>query len=148
MSQNTRIQTQDELSKIVIDQLHRSTLNLSSQCFETKKLCVITLTALVTIFLGLKNNEYIIWVPVMISVITLFFFIIDVSLYYYQVSLSVLMAKEENKIYSRNTISPVPDRTKKYQHPLRKAIFNPSQIFYWILIIAPILFLCLYLCLS
>lgn len=128
---------QDELSKIQIDQLHKATLNFSNQCFETKKLCVVALTSVVTVFFGLNKKEefgdYCCELAVFLIAVTFLFFVVDSTLCFYQSSLRTRMIEEENQIYKRNKIKDLRTPLKKINW--MKAALNKSNLFYLLILI-------------
>ncbi len=128
----------DALTKIQIDQLHKSTLNFSNQSFEIKKLWVVTLTALGTIVFGLGNFDFSsenisLYCGLSFS-ITLVFWMLDGYTYYYQKKLRYQMIEEEHKIYQRHdmdcNLCPFSGKPTIWN-----AAFNPSQRIYHILIV-------------
>lgn len=123
-----KIKILDELSKIQIEQLHNTTLSISKQSFEVKKLYIITLTALISIF-SFKNITILFFSCL---VVTFLFYIVDSFLYHYQRNLRNNMITEENKIYERNGIDQLNFRKSLSKIELSSAFFNSSQVSYYI----------------
>lgn len=128
-----KIKILDEMSKVQIEQLHNTTLNISKQSFEIKKLCILTLAGVITISLKKETplpNHLIYFLGV---IITILFYIIDAFTYNYQRGLRNKMIIEENEIYKRNYLKNRKKELDKLSLP--EAFFNSSQILYYILIV-------------
>lgn len=48
---------EDELDWVVVDQLHKATLQMSNNCFEFKKICVGLIGAVLAILVKLNDNQ-------------------------------------------------------------------------------------------
>lgn len=131
----------DEQSKITIDQLHKTVLNISSQCFEIKKICIITLTTISTLIKAFIKNPSTFEIILFCFFITILFFIVDAFMYYYQKSLRRLMILEENKIYERHDIEKQNFRKEGDKPDIFYSFFNKSQTLYYILILIFIVFM-------
>jgi len=138
LDDNRKIEIQDELSKIQIDQLHKATMTFSSQSFEVKKFCIVAITTVSTIILGAGKS--VLAVCFSIIIITLLFYTLDAFTYYYQRVLRKRMIEEENAIYTRNAISDM--RSALDATSWGNAFFNKSHFMYYTI---SIIFIALFL---
>lgn len=131
------VQIADELDRIQIEQLHRATLNFSSNSLETKKLCVTAEVAVCTLLAGIyKDNlqNFIRVAQLMGVLIPLLFYSVDVVLYFYQDRLRENMMKLENQIRKRHHLQLCCGSSSKAFSRLARSFFNGSQIMYFGLI--------------
>ena len=136
---------EDELARNNIDQLHKLVLQLSSNCFETKKLCatvIVGVATLVATFTG-KELDISLWVGA--AIVTMLFWILDAQSYYYQEKLRArmkILAETRARLHAPQiTVDgvgmPLEERRETW-NPWRRAIHavcNPSMAFYWILLV-------------
>ena len=122
----------DSLNKIQIEQLHKATLNFSSNSLETKKLCITAEVAAFTLLTGLYTDKTFTEIA---SVIRLFgiliptlFYFVDVVLYFYQDKLREQMLIEADKMRIRHALEPkgIEDRKPR----VFRSFFNGSQLMY------------------
>lgn len=125
----------DEQNKKAIEQLHATTLNISGQSFQIKKLCIVTLTSVSAFFKATNVSGTLLSLASFGIVITLLFYIVDSFMYYYQRNLRKTMIEEENKIYKRNHIKQKNYRKELKNTDYSSAFFNLSHTLYYILII-------------
>ena len=124
----------NELKKIQIAQLHNATLNISNNSLETKKLVVTTITAVCTILIGLYKEhiyEQMNLLLALIFIIVMLFYIVDVCFYFYQDRLRENIDKKMNDIYREYQLKEI--KLDKYEHRVRRSIFNYSQILYFLM---------------
>jgi len=119
---------EDEIDRRSIEQLHESTLQISNQCFEYKKLCVTVLGVIVAALLKLSESATLTDIAVICLAIGVGFWCCDSIAYYYQKSNRVLMGKLTVAIKERNGIE-VGNASVQGLSWL-KAIFNPSMALY------------------
>lgn len=123
---------EDELDWVVVDQLHKATLQMSNNCFEFKKICVGLIGAVLAILVKLNDNQLThsyFFIPLLICV---GFWIADSSAYYFQRKTRSNMNKKLYAIACRNSI-------ENYQYDEIKvsyfgAIFNSSMFLYYSLV--------------
>ncbi|WP_156896003.1 hypothetical protein [Vibrio ezurae] len=118
----------NEIDRISIEQLHESTLQISNQCFEYKKLCVTVIGVIVTALLKFSESSSLTEIAFICLVIVLGFWCCDSIAYYYQKSNRILMGKLTIGIKERHGIevSTAPAQGLSWF----KAIFNPSMALY------------------
>ena len=151
-----RIDIQDELDKINIDQLHRATLNFSKNCLEVKKLCVTAEIAVLTLLAGLYyevwqstsieadalsaiEDELRILISIFSITIPALFYFVDVGFYYYQDKLRDKMNALHCAIKKRHGIIDNTTETETASHRFFKSLFNGSQVLYLIMILIAII---------
>jgi hypothetical protein len=134
---------EDDLARLSIDQLHEVVLQLSGNCFETKKLCatiIVSATTLVATFLNKQLDASLFWGG---GFIALFFWLLDAQSYYYQDKLRAhmkilakgLALRQALKLTIQGVGMPLTDRREQWS-PRRRALhaaFNASMIFYLLL---------------
>ena len=124
---------QDELDKLVVEQLHKATLNFSAESQETKKLCVTLVAAIFTLLAAfsktvLRNLEInSIWIALLCASIPLLFWVVDTVTYYYQKKLRYQMQDKLNAIRKRYAI-PIENNEKKAS--VFRSFFNSSNLMY------------------
>lgn len=92
---------EDEIDWNTVEQLHESTLKISSMCFEYKKLCVGLISVAVGAMFKLEIQDFLF---VVIMVITFGFWFCDATAYFYQKKNRDLMQDLLDKIVIRNGI--------------------------------------------
>jgi hypothetical protein len=121
----------DELDKTDIDQLHKAVLQISSNCFELKKLCATVLVSagtLISTFLGWHLNQALLGGG---FIVTAFFWVLDAQSFYYQRKLRDRMDLLNNNIRGRGGMQGSIAsglRVGKW-----RSMFNESMAFYLIL---------------
>lgn len=151
-TKNIKKETEDDLDKIQIDQLHKAVLGFSSQSFEIKKFCVtIEISACTLVSTIFKNNFiekddiFILIIKLISFFIPALFCLLDISTYYYQDKLRKKIFEIENNIRERHNISR--KNNKRFERKssgdrifrLCRSIFNASNIIYLVLIIVALL---------
>ena len=124
---------QDELDKLVVDQLHKATLNFSEESQETKKLCVTLVAAIFTLLAAfsktlsssLEINS--VWIALLCASIPLLFWVVDTVTYFYQKKLRYQMQDRLNAIRNRYAI---PEENKETQACVFRSFFNSSNLMY------------------
>lgn len=128
----------------IIDQLHNAVSQLSSFCFEIKKFFITTLFIVLTfatIFTQKKLDPSLFLIT---YIITLCFWFLDSTAYYYQVKLRIKMDERFNKVreFEVEKINENEQDTienSRATHPLCKrlisSIINHSMWIYGILVI-------------
>ncbi len=118
----------DELDWSSVEQYHESTMQISNQCFEYKKLCVGALGIIIAAMLKLGTDT----TPLLLSLTCLFisigFWMCDTIAYYYQRVNRQKILNLQTKISNRNTgesIAP-PILSNSWS----AAIFNKSMLLY------------------
>ena len=139
---------QDELDNKSIDQLHEVVLQLSSNCFELKKLCATLVVAASTLIITFAEKVS----PIQIStpkaiilidlLIVVLFWILDSLSFYYQQKLRLRMRDKAQEIVNRSLNVPtqvdgvgMPADTnigKSIFDISIKALFNRSMTFYFL----------------
>lgn len=122
---------EDEIDWVSVKQLHESTLHISNQCFEYKKLCVGIIGVLAAALFKLKLGT-----PMSLSVISgvcavigIGFWCCDSIAYFYQKSNRILMNEITSKIKARNM--PCELSSDKVKKSWVKAFLNPSMSLYF-----------------
>jgi len=124
---------QDDLDKLVVDQLHKATLNFSAESQETKKLCVTLVATIFTLLAAfsktvLRNLEInSIWIALLCASIPLLFWIVDTVTYYYQKKLRYQMQDRLNAIRKRYAI---PEEKSEKRANVFRSFFNSSNLMY------------------
>jgi hypothetical protein len=144
---------EDSFDKNEIEQLHKAVLGLSNQSFELKKFCITILvsacTLATTIFRDSINTySFLTAIKAIVLLIPIFFYLVDISTYYYQDKLRKDMFDIENKIRNRNSLTLKTDdrfsnRNNKKLRRLCKSFLSVSNIIYWGLIVFAIIFIIL-----
>ena len=144
MADNDHIQVQDELDKASIDQLHAVVLQLGSNCFESKKLCVTVLISASVLITSFTRNQLDVSFFVGGSMVSLFFWFLDSYSYYYQEKLRARMKVLAESIAGRHTpivgiegvgmpLSELREKRGRLRRTLHSA-FNSSMAFYAVLL--------------
>lgn len=92
---------QDELDWKLLDQLHAAVAQISSFCFEVKKFCVTTLFVVLTLMTRLTEDKLDDSVFVAGLLISVCFWFLDSTAYYYQVKLRGTMEAIRARLSSR-----------------------------------------------
>ncbi|WP_216611343.1 hypothetical protein [Vibrio jasicida] len=123
---------EDEVDWLSVEQLHESTLQISNQCFEYKKLCVGVIGVLVAALLKLGDSgpASLTVIAAVCAIISVGFWLCDSTAYYYQKSNRHHMNELIRKIKDRNTISS-DSSEKRNTNSWRKAFFNRSMSLYF-----------------
>ena len=116
-----------------IDQLENAILQFSKNTLTTKKICATLLVGMVTIILKLTDNELdnAIYIGGLSTILV--FWLIDSNSYYYQRKLRIKMSKlvhalEEHKVLDGYGMPLGKNENASW----KKALFNESQIFYYL----------------
>ncbi|HTW16726.1 MAG TPA: hypothetical protein VMF51_16445 [Nocardioides sp.] len=133
--------TADTLDKEQIDQLHAATLQVSSNCFELKKLCATVIVAAGTLIALLSNRELNQAIFVGGLVVVAVFWCADAQSYYIQVKLRARMKEllrdrvkrvPELSSYASDGVGlPVEDQPAHW-HRVLHAFFNASMLYYFL----------------
>lgn len=112
---------EDELEWKLIDQLHGAVSQLSGFCFETKKFCITTLFAVLAFITKFTNEKLDSSLFITVAIITVVFWFLDSTSYFYQVKLRGRMQKAQKQLIENNKEqpSPTPDETPEYIAPSR-----------------------------
>ena len=137
---------QDELDWKLLDQLHGVVIQISSFCFETKKLCVAIEFVVLTLLAKFTKDSLDHSIFVAAIVIPICFWFLDATGYFYQVKLRGTMEAirqrlallESNPLVTAQGTQIIkPDRSSS---PLLKrlgnAVFNHSMWLYAVLLAA------------
>jgi hypothetical protein len=135
---------QDELDWKLLDQLYGVVAQISSFCFETKKFCVTTEFVVLTLMAKFTEDQLDHSIFVAALVISVCFWFLDATAYFYQVKLRGMMESIRQQISSRELVSLVtaggtriiaPERANapRYRRILDAAI-NHSMWLYAVLI--------------
>jgi len=118
----------DELDWSSAQQYHESTMQISNQCFEYKKLCVGALGLIITAMLKLGHGT----TPLLLSLTCLFisigFWMCDATAYYYQRTNRQKILDLQTKISNRHTGDS--NKSPALPNSWRAAIFNKSMLLY------------------
>lgn len=118
----------DELDWTEIQQLHAATLQMSSMCFEYKKLCVTVVTATTTLWISLVHDPIYHSLFFLILLVVIGFWLADSTAYYYQRSVRRRIMEKMESIAVRNNIkSPGTD----IEISIRKSLLNESMALYY-----------------
>lgn len=131
MAEEYKKTCEDEIDFVEIQQLHEATLQISTSCFEFKKICVGLIGAAFAVLIKLSSNEInhsLFFVPLLLC---LGFWIADFTAYYYQRSTRNLMNKKLFSIASRNNIEN--RQSASITASWLKAAFNLSMSLYYVL---------------
>lgn len=118
----------NELDKTDIDQIHKAVLQISSNCFELKKLCATVLVSagtLLSTFLGWHINRALVCGGL---IITAFFWVLDAQSFYYQRKLRDRMDLLNNNIRGRSGLHG--SRANGLLVGKWQSLFNESMVFY------------------
>jgi hypothetical protein len=137
----------DDMDLMSIEQLHKVVLQLSSNCFELKKLCATILISAATLFATFSGWRLNYSIFNSGFVVTLFFWILDAQSYYYQEKLRSRMKILAERILRRRSsgshleidgvgavLTEQRENLKYYQRVLH-SLFNKSMVFYWLVMI-------------
>ena len=129
-----------------MDQLHGVVAQISSFCFETKKLCVTTEFIVLTLVVKFTTDALDHSIFVSALVVTICFWFLDATAYFYQVKLRGTMESIRERLASRESVVLVstqgtrfiaPDRAKSsWAKRVRQSAFNHSMWLYAVLMIA------------
>ncbi|TFZ45587.1 hypothetical protein E5C33_08895 [Stenotrophomonas maltophilia] len=144
----------DELDWKLFDQLHVAVSQFSGFCFEIKKFCVTTEFVVISLIATLtKSVDVSMFVAA--AVISVSFWILDATAYYYQVKVRGRMEEIRRDILKRSSlqegeseISEVIDIDRSKGDPaelLFKAIFNHSMWIYAIILFVNMVVFFLYM---
>lgn len=133
----------DEIDRLSIDQLHEAVLQLSSNCFELKKLCTLLLVSAGTLIAAFTDDKLDPSMFVAGVVITIFFWLLDSQSYYYQEKIRACMKTLAEGLAERHDTTvellgvgmPLSEERENWG-PLRRSVhaaLNPSMAFYGIL---------------
>ncbi|MCF5511886.1 MULTISPECIES: hypothetical protein [Pseudomonas] len=118
----------DELDWSSVEQYHESTMQISNQCFEYKKLCVGALGIIIAAMLKLGTDT----TPLLLSLTCLFistgFWMCDTTAYYYQRVNRQKILNLQTKISNRNTGESIAPPI--LPNSWNAAIFNKSMLLY------------------
>ncbi|MBT2298484.1 hypothetical protein [Pseudomonas fluorescens] len=118
----------DELDWSSVEQYHESTMQISNQCFEYKKLCVGALGIIIAAMLKLGTDT----TPLLLSLTCLFisigFWMCDTTAYYYQRVNRQKILNLQTKISNRNTGESIAPPI--LPNSWSAAIFNKSMLLY------------------
>ncbi|MGK0150233.1 hypothetical protein [Pseudomonas putida] len=118
----------DEIDWSSVEQYHESTMQISNQCFEYKKLCVGALGIIIAAMLKLGQGT----TPLLLSLTCLFisigFWMCDATAYYYQRVNRQKILDLQTKISNRNTGNATPSTV--LPNSWGAAIFNKSMLLY------------------
>lgn len=139
---------QDELDWKLLDQLYGVVAQISSFCFETKKLCVTTEFIVLTLVVKFTKDELDHSIFVTALVITLCFWFLDATAYFYQVKLRGTMEAIRERLAAREQIFLVTAQGSQVIAPERaasslttrvlRAAFNHSMWLYAVLLLADV----------
>lgn len=135
---------QDELDWKLLDQLYGVVAQISNFCFETKKFCVTTEFVVLTLMAKFTEDQLDHSIFVTALIISVCFWFLDATAYFYQVKLRGMMESIRRQISSRELVSLVtaggarviaPERANapRYRRVLDAAI-NHSMWLYTLLI--------------
>lgn len=137
---------QDELDWKLLDQLHGAVIQISSFCFEIKKFCVSTLFVVLTLLVRFTGDQLDASIFVTPLVVSLSFWFLDATGYYYQVKLRGTMDSIRDRLAAKERvqllISPgerfrVIESERVNEPPLLRVLhagFNHSMWIYGLLI--------------
>nr|PMI78055.1 hypothetical protein BCU37_20615 [Vibrio splendidus]PMJ93373.1 hypothetical protein BCU10_10520 [Vibrio splendidus]PMK54397.1 hypothetical protein BCT96_08240 [Vibrio splendidus] len=137
---NNRTKCSDEIDRAAIDQIFASTLQISNQCFEYKKLCVTVLGVIVAALLNIDKPTSFTSIAIIVMVIGIGFWLCDSIAYFYQKKNRSVMDRITHKIQDRHLIECVDEPSKPVSWYM--AIFNASMALYMYISICCIIVLC------
>lgn len=136
---------QDELDWKLMDQLHGAVAQISSFCFEIKKFCVTTLFVVMTLLVKFTSDKLDHSIFVAGLIITVCFWFLDATGYFYQVklrgtmeSIRTRLASPDDKSLLSVTGTPIIAASRSSASaPKRvfKAGFNHSMWLYLLLVL-------------
>ncbi|WP_131701682.1 hypothetical protein [Pectobacterium peruviense] len=118
----------DELDFSSINQYHESTMQISNQCFEYKKLCVGALGIIIAAMLKIGPETSLVQLSLTCLFITIGFWMCDTTAYYYQRVNRQKIHDIQKKISNRN--SGQNEVATQLKNSWAVAIFNKSMILY------------------
>ena len=130
----------DEIDRTAIDQIYESTLQISNQCFEYKKLCVTVLGVIVAALLKLGDPTSFSTISIIGLGIGVGFWLCDSIAYFYQKKNRSVMDKITRKIQHRNLIENIDTPIESVSWS--KAFFNASMALYMYISVICIVVLC------
>ena len=98
---------QDELDWKLLDQLYGVVAQISNFCFETKKFCVTTEFVVLTLMVKFTKDQLDHSIFVTALIISICFWFLDATAYFYQVKLRGMMESIRRQISSRGFLSLV-----------------------------------------
>ncbi|EKO3961195.1 hypothetical protein F2K62_002447 [Vibrio fluvialis] len=130
MSENVDNKTKcaDEIDRATIDQIFESTLQISNQCFEYKKLCVTVLGVIVAALLKIDTPTSFTTIAIVVMVIGIGFWLCDSIAYFYQKKNRSVMNKITHRIQDRHLIECTDEPSKPVGW--YAAILNTSMVLY------------------
>lgn len=142
-----KIKLKDEDLKLKeIDQLHAATIEFSKKCFEIKKVFATIFVALSTFLIKFNGNKINYKTFLILTLIIIFFWVIDAESYYYQEKLRRSMREIMNEIRSARNLRisdgvgiPLSEERKE-NNMLFRSFINSSQLMYIVLISVILLF--------
>jgi len=136
---------QDELNWKLLDQLHAAVVQISSFCFEIKKFCITTLFVVLTFLVKFTSEKLDHSIFLAGLLITICFWFLDATAYFYQVKLRGVMEGICKKLKSHGENLQVPKEDIAVIDPSRtsasffcqvvRAGFNHSMWLYALLLI-------------
>lgn len=133
----------DDLDKEQIDQLHAVTLQVSSNCFELKKLCATVLVAAGTLVVTLTRRQLDSALFIAGLVVVLLFWVADTQSYYIQAKLRNRMKELQQararrfralRGYAAEGVG-IPIETPPTQvRRVIQAFFNASMLYYFLIV--------------
>ena len=137
---NNKNKCADEIDRTAIEQIYESTLQISNQCFEYKKLCVTVLGVIVAALLKLGDPTSFCVISIIGLGVGVGFWLCDSIAYFYQKKNRSVMDRITRKIQDRNLVDNVDDPAEPVPWP--KAFFNPSMTLYMYISVICITVLC------
>ena len=136
----SELEVRDELDKVSVDQLHKVVVQLGTNCFELKKLCVTVLLGAATLIATFTRKQLDESFFVASFVAVLLFWVLDAQSYYYQEKLRARMKDLAEDIARRHQMGHVVDGVgmpltkRREERTVRQrvvaALFNWSMFFY------------------
>lgn len=149
----SRVKSNNQIKDLIdwkmIDQLHNATLNFSRNSQSYKKIYTSVLTASGSLSIIMKVSPLSLVIMVLIMLITILFWIMDASTYYYQENLREKIDIHINEIRKRHNINDIenndalPNYRKNNQKNkrFRRSLFNISNGIYIMVFITCFAFL-------
>ncbi|WP_303847346.1 hypothetical protein [Aeromonas sobria] len=130
---------EDEIDWASLEQLHDSTLKISDQCFEYKKLCVGIIGVIVAALLKIEDAEPISTIAKVCLIIGVGFWISDANAYFYQKANRNRMMEKIESIKIRNSVGQNQKEPIPQKNSWPRAFFNNSMFLYYYIITACII---------
>lgn len=99
----------DEIDFKIVDQLHGTVTQISSFCFEIKKICIATLFITLTFITKFTENKLDSSLFVACYLMIICFWFLDSTAYFYQVKLRGMMSQRIQSIEKRNNTGGFSD---------------------------------------